>query len=88
MSSIRTADNVVTATTRPFGQPYGVACLPGNRYAYVTSWIYPGVLVIRCSDNAVVAHIPVNDDQPNSIAVHPDGSRVYVNADGMTVIGF
>ncbi len=88
VSSIRTADNSVAATIQPLGQPYGVACLPGNRYAYVTSWIYPGVLVIRCSDNAVVAHIPVNDDSPNSIAVHPDGSRVYVNADGMTVIGF
>ena len=50
-------------------------------YAYVTNSLSDTVSVIDTATNTVVAVIPVGD-QPEPVAVHWDGSRVYVGNQG------
>jgi YVTN family beta-propeller protein len=54
-----------------------VCVLPGGRFLYASSYSDSSVYVIRTSDDSVVERIPIGF-APTGLAVHPDGSRVYV----------
>lgn len=91
---LRTADNVIIGHAKQFGHASSIAGSPDGRWMYVpnTVWgCYPGVAVIRTSDHALVADIPVLAGADGGIAVLPDGSRLYQaggwSSDFMTVIG-
>ncbi|MFE5541229.1 beta-propeller fold lactonase family protein [Streptomyces sp. NPDC056492] len=59
-----------SATTQPVPAPAGT-------FAYVTNGLAGSLSVIDTADNTVTSTIDVGDD-PNGVAVSPDGNRVFV----------
>jgi YVTN family beta-propeller protein len=66
----------VVATIPGGGSP-SLAITPDGSSVYAPSWADGNVVVIRISDNSVVARIPV-EKTPNGVAITPDGAYAYV----------
>jgi YVTN family beta-propeller protein len=89
VSVIDTASNTVVDTILVGVFPTGVATTPDGSHpperddrrhqplAYVTNQVDNTVSVIETAGNTVVATIPVGDN-PNGVAITPDGTRAYV----------
>jgi YVTN family beta-propeller protein len=89
VSVIDTASNSVVDTIRVGVFPTGVATTPDRIHpperddrrhqplAYVTNQVEATVSVIDPANNTLVATIPVGDN-PNGVAITPDGTRAYV----------
>lgn len=79
ISVISTSGNSVNETIElgSDDQPNMLETTPDGRYAYVTL-AAENVLVIRLSDNTIVATVPVGN-APKGLAVTPDNDHVYVS---------
>jgi YVTN family beta-propeller protein len=67
-----------------------VVALPSSRFVYASSHVDSSVYVIRTSDDSLVERKPVGF-VPGRMAVHPDGSRVYVadrDSGRVAIIGY
>ncbi|MFE2878551.1 YncE family protein [Streptomyces roseus] len=64
-----------SATTQPVPAP-----APAGTFAYVANGLAGSLSVVDTADNTVTSTIDVGDD-PNGVAVSPDGNRVSPQAD-------
>src|SRR5581483_10006699 len=78
VSLINAATNTVVLTIPVSNSPYCVAITPDGAKVYVTESTGTKVAVIPTATNAVATEVPVTGDQPNGLAVSPDGSEVDV----------
>jgi len=78
---VRTSDMQRVAEIRLSGACSSpqLVCSPDGEYVYATDYQHVGVAVIRTADQTVVDSLMVEaGGQPTSIAVSPDGARLYV----------
>jgi len=67
--------SVAMAASAVVALPAGQAAVPPGTYAYVANNNSDNVSVINTATNTVTATVPVGDD-PQQVAVAPDGTRV------------
>jgi DNA-binding beta-propeller fold protein YncE len=65
----------------------GFVVSPGGRYLYAVSYLDGGLQAIDSESGASVMTVPGVTEEPRSLAVTPDGSRLYVlSKAGLTVV--
>jgi YVTN family beta-propeller protein len=82
VSVIDVATATVTATVPVVSQPRGITIDPEGDFVYVGNYMVDSVSVIDTATNTVVDTIivgGVDPDFPVALAMHPDGSTLYVS---------
>lgn len=88
VSVIDVATGTVTGTVPVVSQPRGIAIDPAGDFVYVGNYMADSISVIDTATNAVVDTIivgGVDPDFPVALAMHPDGSTLYVSLGKMSV---
>jgi YVTN family beta-propeller protein len=80
---LRTSDDSIVASVGVGGRPDEIVITPDNAYIYVSCGYTNVVSVIRASDHTLYATVSGSGmTAPNSMAVSPDGTFVYVAGTG------
>jgi len=82
ISVISTTTNAVIATIPVGNSPGSAAFSPSGTIAYIGNISSSTVSVVDLTSNTVTATITGVDGSRKGIAVHPDGSRIYVSGSG------
>jgi YVTN family beta-propeller protein len=83
MSVINGANNSVITVPATIG-PYGVAVNPATGNVYLTSPIFPEVLVFSASGALITTITDPSFDEPTGVAVNPATNMIYVANGGCT----
>lgn len=77
LATLDTATNAIIATVAVGPGPAGVALNPTGTRAYVGVQFGSYVAVVDTASQSVIAHIPLPVHLATTVAVSPDGTRVY-----------
>jgi DNA-binding beta-propeller fold protein YncE len=84
LSAIRTSDLQVVRQiqiNRDWDSDGQVACSPDGYYVYASEYLNCGVAVVRIAGQKVVDTLIPREGEPTTIAVSPDGLRLYFAVD-------